>query len=456
MARKTVANLETTVTARDAGFTAELNRMRNQVDRLSKQTSRLSGGFSRMGNAIVRSLSGPLAGIVTVRAAFTEFGDAVDRLDNLKDAATAIDISAAALAGLRYAAKFAGIEATQLDKALTRLVVRVQEAAGGDKSAQKFFDGLRLSVEELATLKPDALFLRVSDAIGRLGDANKISAATVELFGEKQAKFITLMRQGPGVLRSYVEEQARLNMIGDDTAANAEKSADALGRLSEAWDGLWNAIASGTPLVPVIDAATKTIAPGAGGVGGGFAGGVGPAFLLNLFGGGGGLEEKRKESISPSGAGGEAGFGGGRGLDFAPSPSFQETDAGKRFAIDVASMFTVLGAGLPSSWKSRFANAERAIQRRREFEAQTLDDLFAPIPKRREAGRERERTFAPSLAIGSGELAQLQAAIQVGAGIRPGDKPSKEETQKEMLRVLKSMNARIALLPGGGDNVVNF
>lgn len=446
MARKTVANLETTVTARDAGFTAELNRMRNQVDRLSRQTSGLSRTFNRAGLAIVRSLAAPIAGLVSARAAFGAFFGSIERLDNLKDAAAAIDVSATALAGLRYAAKFAGIEAAQLEKALTRLVVRVQEAVSGDKSAVAFFKMLRLDVQELRRLSADQLFLKVSEAIGRLRDSQKITAATVELFGERQARFIALMRQGPAVIRSYMDEFARLSGMNDTMADRAEAAADATLRLKTAWQGFMDALATETPVVPVLDALTEAV--GAGGGGGGFGGQPGTAALGTFIGSlfeGRGLEDLRRGALHPAQP--FSNFPGrgdrierlGMLVDEADPEVFEEAFD---FMLDIFGVTNEAGDSL----RSMVDAAKSRREQREDNERQLVEDLFAPIPRGR-PGEARTVNLAPALST-PGEIGQLQAELRVGQFLQSAEQKA-QGTRLDILREIRRGFAALRLIMPG-------
>lgn len=170
---------------------------------------------------------------VAAGAAVASFKLIVGSLDDLSEAAQGVGVSAVALAELRQAAAFAGVDAEKLDKALSGLSSRLSDAAKGGEESVAIFRALGVAVRNNdGTLRDaDKVLGDISDRFrGYLDGAEKTALANA-LFGEKLGRvLIPYLNQGSGALREFagltgdtVTEAEKLQKEFDRAAANATR-----------------------------------------------------------------------------------------------------------------------------------------------------------------------------------------------------------------------------------------
>lgn len=180
----------------------------------------------------VASLQGLLASL-TGGAVIAGFRALVGAIDDLDEAAQGIGIAATSLANLRQGALEAGVNAEQLDSALTRLNVRVSEAADGNEEAARLFRALGVAVKDASgEARPADQVLR--DLAGRfssLQDGTDKARLAVELFGRSGAKLIPFLNQGADGLE-------RFSGLTNDTVREAARLQAEVDKLSASWGRL--------------------------------------------------------------------------------------------------------------------------------------------------------------------------------------------------------------------------
>ena len=225
------------VTAEDRA-SAVLRQVRSGVESAVSAMSTLAAGAAAVGaGAAVNGLR-QLVGVI----------------DDLDEAAQGLGTTAVELANLRQGAREAGIEAEQFDKALTRLNVRVSQAAEGNEDAARFFRAFGIEVREsTGQVRPATDVLRdLADAFRQLEAGPAKTALAVDLFGEKLgAKLIPVLNQGGDGL-------ARFSGLTNETVREAAAAQAQIDRLAASWDRLKNTLAGG--VLPVLNDTIDVIA----------------------------------------------------------------------------------------------------------------------------------------------------------------------------------------------------
>jgi hypothetical protein len=206
------------ITAEDRA-TAVLRDVRGSVDSAVARFSALSGAAAALG-----------AGAV-----LNAFRSVITSLDDLDEAAQGLQIAATTLANFRQAARETGIEADQFDGALTRLNVKISEAASGNREVARLFRELGVSVKDAAgAVRPtDVVFRDIADRFAQLRESPAKAALAVDLFGRSGAKLIPLLNGGAAGLERFagaseetIKAAARLTTQFDRLAAAQERAAN--------------------------------------------------------------------------------------------------------------------------------------------------------------------------------------------------------------------------------------
>lgn len=149
-----------TLTAEDRA-SAALRQVRAEASKLQPAIGQIRDVASSIGllagGGITLSLAGAASAIRTM----------VGALDDLDEASQAAGVSAVALAELRQGAAQAGVGASELDTAVTRLNVKLADAAAGNEQAAALFR---------------ALGVAVTDTNGKVRDTDAVLADVAEQF----------------------------------------------------------------------------------------------------------------------------------------------------------------------------------------------------------------------------------------------------------------------------------
>lgn len=180
--------------------------------------------------------------------------------DALAEAADRVGLAAGELSALRYAAKFAGIEAATLDGALVKLGKSVSDAANGNDKMNETLQQLGISAAELRQLPLDEQMLRVSDAMEGVTNQTDKLRISAELFGRGAgAQMIALFKGGTDAIRAQMEEAKRYGLFIDQTQTRTvSEAADAQDRMAAAYEGL--SMQLGAVFAPAMEAAAEFVA----------------------------------------------------------------------------------------------------------------------------------------------------------------------------------------------------
>lgn len=226
-------------------FSRQFQSLRSQLSSTtafaSGEAKKISSAFDAVGLSI-----GTLAGGLTFGAIVASVRSLVSSLDDLEEAAQSVGISAVALSELRTSARLSGVESDQLGQALTKLNVKIADAAAGSKEAQAVFKAMGISFKDAnGNARGTEEVLRdVASKFATYGDGAERAALAVDLFGRGGAKLIPYLRQGADGLRTF-------SGLTDETVIAAQKLQGEFDRLSVSAEKFKNAIAS--KVVPAIN-----------------------------------------------------------------------------------------------------------------------------------------------------------------------------------------------------------
>jgi len=206
-------NLGFTISASDktqAAFASVANGLGIMKSKSDSLFSAFSGG-----------LAGGLATGLLGAGFTTAIKGAIDDLDKLDEAAGRLGVSVEDLSALNFAGKMNGLEFEDMTNALTKLSVKMQDAANGGKDAGALFTDLGIKVTDSSgKLKSaDAVFAEVAEAFSGLQDGAGKTALSVDLFGKSGAKLVPILNGGSRGLADMRKEAESLGGIIDGKLA---------------------------------------------------------------------------------------------------------------------------------------------------------------------------------------------------------------------------------------------
>lgn len=203
--------------------TLDNKNYKRSVTEMQKKNKSFGGGLGKIGKkmkaafavaavlAVVRGLSRLALKLINVGSKISDLsaqtGVGVENLERLNDAALN-----------------AGSSSEKMAKALVSLKDAQGEVLDGDKLMTDAFQNLGISIDEVASMDTEELFVRVSKALTESGNGAKELSATFDILGKRNAMELTeAMNEVAGGLenvntagKSLSEEQAqRLDVIAD-------------------------------------------------------------------------------------------------------------------------------------------------------------------------------------------------------------------------------------------------
>lgn len=218
-------SLKTVLSCQD-GLSDKLKTVQKNLrslDRAFDKVSRSASDVAHKAFAPLLALGG--AGLFSVSSSvrtFIELGDAIDK------AAQRAGVGTSALQKLRFAAKLSGMDAEEMDHALSKLSGEMGKAAAGDnKKLVTLFSSLGISWKDAkGQIKDSAtVFRELSEAIR----VNQSPAARLQIltdvFGDKlAARLVPLMKDGAAGLDEMARKAEQLGVVvsSDDVKAASE------------------------------------------------------------------------------------------------------------------------------------------------------------------------------------------------------------------------------------------
>lgn len=204
-----IAKLSIDIETRLATFERDMNRMSSSAAAAGK---RIESSFSG-----VKSLFAGLAGALSVGAVASSLKTIIDDLDKLDEAAQSVGVSVESLSALNYVGRMNGVQFDDMTTALTKLSVKMQDAASGSKEASALFSDLGVKVTDSSgRLKSaDVVFSEIADRFSKLEDGAAKTALAVDVFDKSGARLVPVLNQGAGGLESMRKEAEALGGIID-------------------------------------------------------------------------------------------------------------------------------------------------------------------------------------------------------------------------------------------------
>jgi hypothetical protein len=190
---------------------ADIKRLGRELQSLRKEATdsrKAVQGLSESFLSVVKTgkqLLGALGIGTSLKALADGFLATAGAMDDLADSAQKVGVAAEDLQKLRYAAKFSGVGAQELDTALKQLNKTLVEGRNANTDAAKALKQMGVDAGG-STLDAVA---KIADEFAELPDGATKTARAMELFGRTGADLIPLLNEGGDAIREMGDELER-------------------------------------------------------------------------------------------------------------------------------------------------------------------------------------------------------------------------------------------------------
>jgi len=191
-----------------------------------------ASGFDRglmTAQASVSKFAKQAGGLVAGAFAFDKivagFANAIEKGDQLQDIAEKFGVSASKLQLLGNAASVYGSGIDQVSAGLNKLSLAQQKALAGDTGLGKTFAEVGISIEDLKTMKPEDVLLKISDSFASGANEGRQFIIVNELLGKAQTDLIKVLNQGSSAI---IEQGNAIGVWSDETISQLSEASDSL------------------------------------------------------------------------------------------------------------------------------------------------------------------------------------------------------------------------------------
>lgn len=204
-------------------------------DKATGKINAVEGAIGNFGKKLGGMVTGFFALERVVGMVTAQIGKAFEWGSGLKDAATAIGMTAEEFQRVEHAARLSGVQVEVMQKAFGDMRKTIREAGTGNAQALAFISALGYSQQEAASgaIKHGEAFLRLAEAISSAKTEQDKFNILSAIFGNETAQKIL------PVMNNFVklkQDMAAAPIITDEEAAKLDRAADAMGRMSRFYD----------------------------------------------------------------------------------------------------------------------------------------------------------------------------------------------------------------------------
>jgi hypothetical protein len=219
-----------------SGFSTGLSALKSEVQGFSSEIKNmLAGGFA-------------------VGSIFEGLKGAIEKGDQLQDIAEKFGVSASKLQMLGNAASVYGSSVENISAGLNKLSLAQQKATSGDEALIATFKEAGVSLEDLKSMGPEDIFLKISDSFASGANDGRQFLIVNELLGKAQTDLIKVMNQGSTAI---IDQGNAMGVWSDETISSLSAASDTIKTLQNIFTVAFGNIASF--LTPAINAYQKFI-----------------------------------------------------------------------------------------------------------------------------------------------------------------------------------------------------
>lgn len=184
------------------------------------------------------------AGVAAATIFTTKVLPQFDKLDEVAKLSRSTGFGTEDLLAYQFGAEQSGVATEKLNKGLQRFTRISGEAKAGSSAAIAGFNGLGISVKQLAGLSLDEQLLLTAERIKQIPDPAEKAAAAYKLFGRQGQELLNFLNEGADGLQRFKDEAGGLGLLfSADELAKIEAANDAMNRLDRSVEAMWQQIA---------------------------------------------------------------------------------------------------------------------------------------------------------------------------------------------------------------------
>ena len=226
----------------DAVATAKLALDASGFDRGLKSAQSSVTSFAKQAGSA-------LAGAFAFNKIIQGFSTAIEKADQLQDIAEKFGVSASKLQLLGNAASVFGSGIDQVSAGLNKLSLAQQKALAGDQGLVSTFSEVGISLDNLKSMKPEDILLRISDSFASGANEGRQFIIVNELLGKAQTDLIKLLNQGS---ESITAQGEAIGVFSDETIMQLSEASDAIKQFQNVFTIGFGTLAS--KLIPITKA----------------------------------------------------------------------------------------------------------------------------------------------------------------------------------------------------------
>lgn len=235
--------LKVVVSAKDEA-SSKLSQMATKIQDGMKKASIAAGAVGiAMGAFVLSAVKG--------------LGDLGEELDNTVQKTGA---SAGSLSSFKVAADAMGLSLDSVSGAMFKMNNNINTATQGNDTMKKSFQDLGFKMSDFKGMKTEEVFLNLGNAIAKIDDPVKRTAAAMDVFGKSGGDLLPIFQGGNASLDGFAEAAKKAGLYMDEVSMDkALKMDEAFDSLSASAAGIKQEIAIG--LAPVITGLVEKIKP---------------------------------------------------------------------------------------------------------------------------------------------------------------------------------------------------
>jgi len=196
--------------------------------KLALDASGFDRGLATAQSSVMRfakTTGGLIAGAFAFDKIIAGFSSAIEKGDQLQDIAEKFGVSASKLQLLGNAASVFGSGIDQVSAGLNKLSLAQQKALAGDSGLAGTFAEVGISLDELRSMKPEDILLKISDSFASGANEGRQFIIVNELLGKAQTDLIKVLNQGSA---SIIDQGEAIGVYSDQQIASLSALSDSL------------------------------------------------------------------------------------------------------------------------------------------------------------------------------------------------------------------------------------
>ena len=184
----------------------------------------------------------------------------MDATDEMAKMSRAVGVSVETLQRYHHAANLGGLTTKQLNKAVQKFAINIQEVSTGVGMAKDAFEqyGIAATNTDGSLRTVEAVMDDVADAMAGITNKTALAAFAYDMFGGRGSAMVNVLKDGKEALRDAMREADKLGLVmSTKTVQGVEDANDAITRFTSYLGVVFNRVVAN--LAPTIQTATDAL-----------------------------------------------------------------------------------------------------------------------------------------------------------------------------------------------------